>query len=229
MARASVLAVLVSVSMLLLSITFKVSVFASVSSSAYVDSSNQFSISPPSGWAVDSSGVYRTSVIFYGPVDSSFRINMNIIVQATSLNLSDYVSAAKYQLAASFTTTNNYTLVSQGSTTVGGVAGYQLVNEWTQGSYNIKDEQDIVVQNQKAYIITSTALQSNYPNYQPTFDESVQTFKLAGPAFPWSIVIVSAVLGGMVVVGLTLFLVRRRGRVNMPPEIPQSLPSTSPP
>lgn len=225
MAKTSVLTFLVGMSLLLLSITFNLSVFASVSSSAYVDSNNQFSINPPSGWTVDSSGAYGTAVILYGPVDSNFRINMNILVQATTMSLSAYVSSAKSQLAASLT---NYALVSEGSTTIGGVAAYQLVNTFTQGSYNIKDSQYILVQNQKAYIITSTALQSNYATYQPSFDESVQTFKLTGPAFPWLVVIVGGVAAGGVAIGLTIFLVKRRRRVIIPPAMPPTLPSTPP-
>lgn len=230
MAKISVLTFLVGMSLLLLSITFNLSVFASVSSSAYVDSNNQFSINPPSGWTVDSSGAYGTAVILYGPVDSNFRINMNILVQATTMSLSAYVSSAKSQLAASLT---NYALVSEGSTTIGGVAAYQLVNTFTQGSYNIKDSQYILVQNQKAYIITSTALQSNYATYQPSFDESAQTFKLTAPApvpaFPWLLVIVGVAISAGLVAGLTIFFVKRMGRGTVAPEeIPPSSPSAPP-
>lgn len=223
MYRPSVLTILASV--LILAITFNVSVFASVNPNPYVDSKNQFSINPPSGWTVDSSGAFGTVVILSGPTDSNFRINMNIVVEATSLSLSDYVSAAKSQLSTGLT---NYQLVSETSTTIGGVAAYELVNKFTQGSYSIEDKQDILVQNQKAYVITSTALQTNYATYQPAFDESVQTFNLTGTAFPWTIVIIGVVIAGGVVVGLTMFLVRRKGQVNIPPAMPPPPPSTPP-
>jgi DcrB-like protein len=223
MARASLLTILASV--FILTITFDASVFASVNSNPYVDSNNQFSINPPSGWTVDSSGAYGTAVILYGPTDSNFRINMNIIVGATSLSLSDYVSTTKSQLSTGLT---NYQLVSETSTTIGGLAAYELVNTFTQGSYSIEDKQDILVQNQKAYVITSTALQTNYATYQPAFDESVQTFKLTASAFPWTIVIIGAVIAGGLAVGLAIFFVRRKSHVNIPPMMPQPPPSTSP-
>lgn len=227
MAKASMLTILASVSLVLLTITFTfdVSVFATVESNPYVDSKNQFSINSPSGWTVDSSGSFGTAVILYGPTDLNFRINMNVVVQATSLSLSDYVSASKSQLATGLT---NYQLVSEGPTTIGGVAAYELVNTFTQGSYSIKDKQDLLVQNQKAYVITSTALQTNYATYQPSFDESVQTFKLSGATFPWLIVIVGVVVIVAVVVGLAIFFMRRRSRVNVPPPVPQPLPSNPP-
>ena len=85
MPTASVLTILASV--FVLAITFHASVSASVESNPYVDSKNQFSINPPSGWTVDSSGAYGTAVILYGPTDSNFRINMNLIIDATSLSL----------------------------------------------------------------------------------------------------------------------------------------------
>ena len=223
MARASLLTILTSV--FILAITFDVSVFASVDSNPYVDSKNQFSINPPSGWTVDSSGAYGTSVILYGPTDSNFRINMNVVVEATSLSLSDYVSSTKSQLSTGLT---NYHLVSETSTTIGGLAAYKLVNTFTQGLYSIEDEQDVLVQNQKAYVITSTALQTNYATYQPAFDESVQTFKSTGLTFPWTIVLIGAAIAGGVAVGLTVFFMRRRGQVNIPPAMPQPPPSTPP-
>ena len=231
MTRASTLTIFACLSLLFLTIVSSLSVFAAVGS-AYVDSKNQFSINPPSGWTVDASGAYGTTVILYGPTDSGFRINMNLIVEATSLSLTDYVSSTKSQLASGL---SNYQLVSEGSTNIGGVAAYELVNNFTQGSYTIKDKQDLLVQNQKAYVITSTALQTNYATYQPSFDESVQTFKLTtatpanNPAPPWLIAIIGVLVGAGVIVGLTIFLIRRRDRDTVPPVIPQPLPSSPPP
>src|SRR5260370_12778979 len=116
-------------------------------------------------------------------------------------------------------------MVWETTTGEGGVADEELVNTFTQGSYSIEDKQDILVQNQKAYVITSTAVQTNYGTYQPAFDESVQTFKLTGTAFPWTTVIIGAVIAGGVAIGLTIFFVRRKGQVNVPPAMPLLPPS----
>jgi len=222
MTKPSVFTILASLSLVLLALMFDVPVFASVDSNPYVNSNNRFSINPPSGWTVDSSGAYGTAVVFYGPTDTGFRVNMNVIVESTSLTLSAYVSAAKTQLSQGLT---NYYLVSEGPKTIGGVDAYELVNTFTQGAFNIKDKQTILVQNQKGYVITSTALQSNYDTYQPVFDESVQTFKLVAPEFPWLIVIALVVIAGGAAVGLTIFFIRRKGRAKISPAIP---PSNSP-
>jgi photosystem II reaction center protein PsbP len=225
MTKPSVFVILASLSLVLMAPIFDVSVFASVDPNAYVNSNNQFSINPPSGWTVDSSGAYGTTVVFYGPTDTSFRINMNVVVESTSLTLSAYVSASKTQLYATLT---SYNIVSEGAKTIGGIDGYELVGTFTQGSFNIENKQDFLVQNQKAYVITSTALQSNYNTYQPGFEESVQTFKLTAPQFPWLIVIALVVIVGGAAVGLTIFLVRRKGRVEVPPAMPPSYPPPQP-
>jgi hypothetical protein len=225
MIKPSVFTILASLSLVLLAPMFDVSVFASVQSNPYVNSNNQFSMNPPSGRGVDSSGIYGTTVVFYGPTDTGFRVNMNVVVESTSLTLSAYVSASKSQLYAGLT---NYYIVSEGPKTIGGIDGYELVGTFTQGASSIKNKQDFLVQNQKAYVITSTALQSNYDTYQPVFDESVQTFKLLAPGFPWLIVIAIVAIGGGTAVGLTIFLVRRKGRVKVPPAIPPTYPPSQP-
>ena len=224
MTKASVLSIIPVVVLLLVALMFDASVFASVDSNAYVNSNKRFSINPPSGWGVDSSGAFGTSVVFYGPTEANFRVNVNIIVESTSLTLSAYVSAAKTQLSQGLT---NYYLVSEGPKTIGGVDAYELVNTFTQGAFSIKDKQTILVQNQKGYVITSTALQSNYDTYQPAFDESVQTFKVTGTEFPWLVVIAPGVIAAGVAVGLTIFLRRRKARVNVPP-MPETMPRNPP-
>lgn len=224
MARALVFAIFANLFLLFLAVAFNGSVFAAVGS-AYVDSKNQFSINPPAGWTVDSSGAYSTAVILYGPTDSNFRINMNVVVQATSLSLSAYVAGSKSQLSTGFT---NYQLVSETPMTIGGVAADELVNTFTQGSYSIEDKQDYLVQNGNAYVITSTALQSNYNTYQASFNESVQTFQTTTPAFPWLLVILPGVIAAVVAVGLAIFFVRRRGRANIPLPMQQPMPQPPP-
>ena len=229
MAKASVFTILTGASFLFL-VTFSVSVFAAVQSTAYVDSRNLFSINPPSGWTIDSSGAYGTAVILYGPNESSFRINMDVIVRFTSLSLSDYVAASKTQLSTGLT---NYHLVSEKSTIIGGIAADELVNNFTQGAFSLKDQQDYLVQNGRAYIITSTAVQTDYSTYQPSFAESVQTFQVTtapAPAFPWLGVTIVVIIVGLIV-GVMAFFRRRMSRATasspMPP--PMNQPPPPPP
>jgi DcrB-like protein len=185
------------------------SVCALVQQNAYVSSAHGFTINPPSGWSTDESGSFGTVVIFYGPTESNFRVNMNVVAEATSLSLADYVSASKSQLSSGLT---NYSIVSEGPITIGGLGAYQLVGTFTQGTFSIKNMQVVFVENREAYIVTSTALQSNYDTYSPVFTESVQTFKLTGLEFPWTLVIVGVVIAAGIVIGLRVILRRRKRR-----------------
>ena len=221
MNRISKFTVLASLAFLAISPTIASSVFALVQQNAYVNSAHQFSINPPNSWSTDATGSFGTVVIFYGPTESNFRVNMNVVVEATSLSLADYVSAAKSQLSSGLT---NYNVVSEGPITIGGLGAYQLVATFTQGTFSIKDMQVLFVENHEAYVVTSTALQSNYDTYSPVFSESVQTFKLTGAEFPWILVIVGAVIAAGIVIALTVIL-RRRKRGVTPTAIPDTAPA----
>jgi len=212
--------VLASLALLTISPTIASSVFALVQQNAYVSSAHGFSINPPTGWSTDASGSFGTLVIFYGPTESNFRVNMNVVVEATSLSLADYVSAAKSQLSSGLT---NYNIVSEGAITIGGLGAYQLVATFTQGTFSIKDMQILFVENHEAYVVTSTALQSNYDTYSPAFTESVQTFNLTGAEFPWTLVIIGVAIAVSIVIGLTVILRRRKHGVT-----PTAIPETGP-
>jgi len=134
--RISKFTVLASLAFLAITPTIASSVFALVQQNAYVNSAHQFSINPPNSWSTDATGSFGTVVIFYGPTESNFRVNMNVVVEATSLSLADYVSAAKSQLSSGLT---NYNVVSEGPITIGGLGAYQLVATFTQGTFSIKD------------------------------------------------------------------------------------------
>jgi len=199
-------------SVLLLATTiFNKSVFCAVNPEAYVNRTHGFSINPPSGWTVDESGAFGTVVIFYGPVmpETGGKININIVAGTTNLTLDQYVSAGKLQLASSLT---NYHLVSEGSRNIGGLDGYELVGTFTQGAFNFKNKQVIFVERGRGYIITFTALPTNYDNYLPTLEESLQTFKLLGPEFPWDAIrniSIGAIVGASAIAGIGIFIKRR--------------------
>ena len=222
MNRISKFTVLASLALLTISPTIPSSVFALVQQNAYVNSAHKFSINPPNAWSTDESGSFGTVVIFYGPTDSNFRVNMNVVVEATSLSLADYVSASKSQLSSGLT---NYSVVSEGPITIGGVGAYQLVATFTQGAFSIKNMQVLFVENHEAYIVTSTALQSNYDTYSPAFTESVQTFNLTGAEFPWTLVIIGVAIAVGIVIGLTVILRRRKHGVT-PTAIPETPPAS---
>ena len=62
---------------------------------AYTNAIYGFSIDPPNGWTADDTVSYA-AVVFYGPIDQGFRVNVNIQVEPTSASLAKYISARNY-------------------------------------------------------------------------------------------------------------------------------------
>jgi len=217
--------ILVSLALVSCALLVNLSVFGAVRPEAYVNRTHGYSMNPPSGWTVDES--ISGIVIFYGPLipETGGRININIVVQTTTNTLQEYVTTSKSQLPTLFV---NYNLVSEGSRNIGGLDGYELVATFTQAAYNFKNKQVFFVENGKAYIITFTALPTNYDVYLSNFEESLQTFELlAGAEFPWLILLILVVVVVVVVVlGLTIYFKTRKPKVEPTPPIPET-PATT--
>lgn len=194
--------------LLLANTIFNMPVFCAVNPQAYVNRTYGFSINPPSGWSVDESGAFGSVVIFYGPImpETGSRVNILISAGTTNLTLEQFVSAGKSQLASLLT---DYHLVSEDGRNIGGLDGYELVITWTYmpvanvsntHAVNVKQKQVLFVEKGRAYILTFTASPTNYEDYLPAFEESLQTFKLLGEEPPW--LFIGFLIGGIIVIGI---------------------------
>ncbi len=194
---------------------------------AYVNTEYDFSINFPSGWEqVDSTDV----VVLYSDANSSASIN--VIVEETNLSLADYTSESKDYLENNL---DYYELISERSRTIGGLNGYELVYTWTyidNDYYDLWDKQVFFIKNEKAYIITCGANQSEYSSYLSTFEDSLESFRLTSasptptsgtsptPAdsnfgIPNStLIIIAAVIAAAVVLAIIALLLRRKRQPN---------------
>jgi len=200
-----------------------ISAFGAVNPEAYVNRTHGFSINPPSGWTVNDTGVSPPIVVFfYGPVipETGGKININIAAGTATASLDEYVSGVKQWCALNFT---NFNVVSEGHRNVSRLDCYELVVTWTYmpganvsntHTFNIKQKLVLFVEKGKAYNIAFTASPANYDEYLPVFEESLQTFKLLGPEFPWQTIlniIIGAIVGaGAGVIISVAFLIKRR-------------------
>lgn len=186
-------------------------VFGSVASTViaqqtYHNEKYGFSIQPPSGWTVDESGLMGTAVIFIGPTKEDFTVNINILVEdAQGMTLDEYISASKPQLSQILT---NYQLVSEGSKVIGGLDTYALVYTHTMGVFDLEVKQVALLEDDKAYVITFTALQSNYDEYLPAFEASVETFKIE-PKMN-QLLVVGIIVVVVIIIGVVAVLYIRR-------------------
>lgn len=190
---------------------------------AYTNTRWGFSMTPPSGWTV-SEGTSMTAVYFLGPFISETGGNVNVNVQVmenVDSALSEIVSANKLSLQNSL---NDFTLVSENNQVVAGYNCYVLVMTFTYGSYGFKNEEAIFVESNKEFVITYTALPSNFDTYLSEFEPSLQTFRVnSGGGFTATTLIVIAIVIAGIVVGIIFVIMRRKPK----PEQPQTaVPST---
>lgn len=140
--------------------------------SAYDNSQYGFSITPPAGWSVEE----NTADVFVMFTDDYSGSSINVGGEETTLSLSEAVSNIKPAIA----TFENYNLVSEGSRVIGGLDCYEIVFTWSYEGIDLKVKQVYFVELGKAFFVTCTALESQYANYSSDFENSLETFRIAG-------------------------------------------------
>lgn len=149
-----------------------------LSSTPYENTDYDFTFTPPEGWT--QSEVEGTVVFFSNPSKDSQNGNelaasLNVTVEETSLSLADYLVAAKQQLAAAF---SGYKIVSENNITLSdGTKGVAIEGAFSQGSYDIRNRQVLVVENGAAFVLTASSLGNRWDFYAPLFEASQGTFK----------------------------------------------------
>ncbi len=177
---------------------------------AYENSEYGFSISFPSGWEeTPSSDV----VVLYTNDDGS--ASVNVIVEDTTLPLADYTVESKAQLE----NLDYYELISERNRAIGGLNAYELVFAWTlftdnETYYDLQDKQVFLIQNGKAYVITCGADYGVYDSFVPTFDQTLDTFRLASSASlgisNLTLILIVAVIAAVIVLAIGIVFWKRR-------------------
>lgn len=147
---------------------------------AYSNAKHNFTIHQPKGWRIDKSGKLGTLAIFFdNKIDKKktnpFAANINILSEsAPGLDLNGYVQASK-------DATKLLTDVKQTDdkeVSLNGLPARIIGETFTQGAFHLRNLQLIVVRNNQAYVVTATALQSSWAQYQDLFESSLVTFTL---------------------------------------------------
>jgi len=196
---------------------------------AYTNGKHGFSIDPPIGWSVEEP-TYAV-VVFRGPTEEGFTVNVNIQVETTTASLDEYIDAGKQNLE---TALENFNLLSEGPRTINNVDAYELVFTFTYYGVTVKEKQVVLMENGKAFIITYAALPTTYQTYLPTFENSVQTFKIAAAGLDWLWILVIGVVVAVVIVVVVVVVVlvtrrRKPPEALPPPPAQQPPPETQPP
>lgn len=205
--------------------------FSAGSVQAYTNNTYGFSITPPTGWTVEEPSY--AAVVFLGPIQGGFRVNVNIQVEGTTLTLEQYVAYGKQNLQ----TFQDFHLISESPRTINNVSAYELVFTFTYSGVNVQEKQVCLVKYGKAFIITYAALPTTYQNYLTAFENSVQTFQISSQPPPpqapadgtflglqWWIWVILIVIIASIAATAAVMLHRKKPPPTQPPPPPTQPP-----
>ncbi len=137
-------------------------------------------IAYPQDWTKQE-GLLGTVVSFLSPTKREPYIaqeNVSIRVDDLStqpMTLNEFTQLAISQLQQVIT---DYHIIDSGETALADRPAYEVVFTGKQGQYTLKWRLAWAVENNKAYIITYTATESNYANYQEIVDQMIDSFEI---------------------------------------------------
>jgi hypothetical protein len=143
--------------------------------SGYTDSSNGFSIDPPAGWTTDTSHANGEIVSFKAPDGVSL---ISVIADNNSTSSIDtFIASAQSDLAAQSQVP--FQLVSDTQAAVAGQPGRVLIYSAEMMGVPLRVKMDFVSVNGKVFAFFLTSFGTNYDQYQPQFDASVNTIRFS--------------------------------------------------
>lgn len=140
------------------------------------DRANGFSIVPPNGWT-KGSNQGKTFMLYLDAPKNNFRANLNVNVSPDDgTPVSRLAGIIKPAFAKQF---DKWKAMGEGTTTIAGQPSYFLSSRFSMQGYDIQNLQYYIRgKKNRFYVLTFTALASNYKSYEATFKQtaaSVQT------------------------------------------------------
>ena len=143
----------------------------------YSNTDYGFGFDPPIGWTSDESGLMGTIVIFYGPTEDNFTVN--IVVTAGKLENEETLSGSIDETIDYYKNYfTNFTLISSNSRTINDMPAHEIIYTYIQGVYNLKQKQVLVEKNRKTIILTYSASINSYDNYLNDFEQSAGSIEI---------------------------------------------------
>lgn len=142
---------------------------------AYVNDEEGFRIRPPEEWQVNEGGQGGTAVILMEPDPGNFGANVNVAVSQTPADLAGVVEATKKQSSQLF---QDYELQAEEQVqTDSGQQAHLLSSTFTQGQFQLRNFQLLLVEGGTMYAVTGTAQQANWEEYRDRLRSSLLTFE----------------------------------------------------
>ena len=147
----------------------------------YQNAKHQLQISYPATWSMKEAYM-GTVVVFSAPPDSSddqFAENINIVMEDLSrfpgMTIEQYVEHGKITLSKIAT---DFILISNQPITIANIKARVLTFTATQGIYKLQFRQTSLIVNNMAYVITFTAEEDKFPQYESIAKSIMNSFTI---------------------------------------------------
>ena len=144
-----------------------------------VFSKNDFKISYPSAWRVDTPGTMNSKVFFFSPADGpddKFSDNLNVMIQSLGgqpIDIQKYKEISEQQIKVMF---SDGKMEESKVVNANGREEYHLSYEFSQGIFRLKVLAICFIKNDNAYLATFTSEASKFDRYRPTAEKMLETF-----------------------------------------------------
>jgi len=121
------------------------------------------------------------ALIFLSPLegaDDTFQENINLIIQDVSnepITLDEYVNT---NLADMDQFLNDVEINKSEKVTINGIAGHEIIYSASQGEERLKWRQLVILDNEKAYLLTYTAKEHTYDLYLEEVNNVINSLEI---------------------------------------------------
>ena len=186
---------------------------------AYDNNEYGFSITPPSMWSlIEDTGV-PTVVVGFGKTESTASINVAVV--EISATLSEVSESIKDYLSDYF---DDFSLVYETRRFIGGLECYEIEYTCTQLGFKLKNRQVVFMENEKEFVITYQALESEYSDYLSDAENSISSFRVIADSSNISsdktMLIIGVIVASVILLTLPLaiFFLRKKQKPESPIE-----------
>lgn len=140
--------------------------------------SDNFDITTPAGWTRSDTSLNGVRITFLrAPVaDAPARSNINVVSESMgSMPFDKYFDASVDNLSKYI---QSYHLDGKGDKEIGGIPSRYIQYTQSPGGLSLEAICYFIPSNGIAYIITCTTAQGHLKEYQPQFDEAIQSFHI---------------------------------------------------
>ncbi|MGV3522850.1 MAG: hypothetical protein ACO1RX_01425 [Candidatus Sericytochromatia bacterium] len=154
------------------------SVQAQTAEKRFTSIENGFSIIPPAGWEAKAPDG-ETFLIYIDPNATDFATNLNVNVNADEpFAIEELPEAIKQMFAEQTDSFEQWEAAYDGFSTVAGQKSYYISSRFSMKGLDIQNLQYYIRgQNNRFYVVTFTALQSEFARYEPLFKAAVRTIQ----------------------------------------------------